>query len=104
MSNAEELATRVASLRAPLPLTHGIELSDADAARVSSTGHAVKNDGYAILPNLLNEEQLHTQMTMTGVFQNTTSRSLEKEAVEQDMAAYKLSTYTICSQKLVPQT
>ena len=77
MSNAEELATRVASLRAPLPLTHGIELSDADAARVNSTVQAVHNNGYAILPNFLNEEQLHTTQTaMTEVFQNTTSRTL----------------------------
>ncbi|NKB98897.1 MAG: hypothetical protein GKR90_10450 [Pseudomonadales bacterium] len=77
MSDREELAARVASLKAPLPLTHDIELSDADEVRVNSTVQAVQDDGYAILPNFLNEEQLHaTQAAMSEVFESTTSRSL----------------------------
>ena len=77
MSGSEELAARVASLKAPLPLTHGIELSDDEQARVSTTVDAVNDVGYAILPNFLNETQLETaRVSMAEIFETTTHRTL----------------------------
>ncbi|MDA0787996.1 MAG: phytanoyl-CoA dioxygenase family protein [Proteobacteria bacterium] len=54
----EANVSRSASLRAPTPLTDGLEVSTIDRARVDGAVAQVKAQGYSIMPGFLNDAQL----------------------------------------------
>ncbi len=78
MSHADsraELSRRASALRAPPPLTAGIELDQETAGLVTNAAEAVGRNGYAIIPGFLDAERLDaTRAAMAPVFEMTTSR------------------------------
>ena len=69
----EDYVRRVSSLRPPLPLTHGMELTGIDVERVSNAVADVASKGYAIIPEFLSStwlarvrEEMEPIFAMTG--------------------------------------
>ncbi|MCZ6870416.1 MAG: phytanoyl-CoA dioxygenase family protein [Gammaproteobacteria bacterium] len=79
MSLKTENTKRVESLAAPPPLTHGLELNEADAARVEAAVATVDRVGYALVTDFLGPEQLESvRAAMAPIFELTGTRDLRK--------------------------
>ncbi|XOV85817.1 MAG: phytanoyl-CoA dioxygenase family protein [Pseudomonadota bacterium] len=71
----DDTIRRVASLAPPLPLTHGIILSDTDAKRVARAVFDVQQNGYAIIPDFLSPTRLaRLRLEMEPIFEQTGTR------------------------------
>ncbi len=72
---------RVEALRAPKPLTHGIDLDRIDTTRVETAVAAVQTHGYAIVPDFLSPARLErVRNAMTPIFEQTGTRDLDKHS------------------------
>ncbi len=70
---------RVESLKAPLPLTDGIDLTTEAARRVQRIVSEVASNGYAILTDFLTPEALEkTRQEMAHIFEMTGSRDANR--------------------------
>ena len=79
MSSKSDNIKRVESLAAPPPLTHGLELDSADAARCERAVAEVDEFGFAIVPDFLGPERLATlQEQLAPIFELTGTRDTRK--------------------------
>lgn len=66
---------RVAELREPLPLTHGLDIGDDDRLRVDKVIAEVESQGYAIMPDFLGQARLdHLRESLAPVFEMSGTR------------------------------
>ena len=73
--NKEDYTQRVGSLTPPIPLTDGIELGAADAARVKQAVCDVAATGYAVVADFLSAERLEkVRREMIPIFEMTGNR------------------------------
>lgn len=77
MSENDTYVKRVASLRAPAPLTDGLQLSDTDIQQADEVVRKVQTVGYAVLPDFLDTERLeHLRAALEPIFAKTGSRDV----------------------------
>ncbi len=75
----DEYVKRVESLRPSPPLTHDLELSSTDQARVDNAIASVRAEGFAIIPGFLGEGRLEdVQKGLEPIFEMTTERDADK--------------------------
>ena len=75
----DEYVRRVESLRPSRALTHDLELTDQDRARVDDAVASVRANGFAILPGFLDKPRLErVRNELAPIFEMTTERDADK--------------------------
>ena len=77
--NKAEYVRRVESLKPSVPLTHDLELSEKDAARVEDAVASVRTSGFAIVEGFLSADRLaQVRSELAPIFEMTTERDADK--------------------------